>query len=172
MNDLIEQLKARFEKHMHRHEGVHWNDVLSMLQGKTLNVVSQMELYGGEPDVIKFQDKLFYVDFSKETPKPRTSTCYDENARLSRKKFPPETSVEAFCDKIGVELMDEMLYRYVQSLEPIDLKTSSWIKTPDHIRALGGAIFGDNRYEQTFIYHNGADSYYGVRGFRGYITLE
>ena len=172
MSEIVNQLKTRFQKNMHRHQDVKWDDVEARLNDNTIKVIEQMEEYGGEPDVILYHDKLYMVDFSKETPKPRTSVCYDEEARLSRKKFPPETSAYALCKTIGINLMDEALYRYIQSLEPVDLKTSSWIRTPDDIRSLGGALFGDNRYQTTFIYHNGADSYYGSRGFRGYIILD
>ncbi|AUD63284.1 hypothetical protein BK010_06655 [Tenericutes bacterium MO-XQ] len=171
MNQILEQLKIRFNENKERHPELHWEDVEKKLNQKYLNIISEMEKYDGEPDVIMFHDELYYVDFSKETPKPRTSVCYDEEARLSRKKFPPETSAEAFAKKIGITLMNENMYRYMQSLEPIDLKTSSWIKTPDDIRSLGGALFGDHRYKTTFIYHNGADSYYGSRGFRGYLKI-
>lgn len=172
MTQILEQLKIRFNKNIKRHPELHWEDVEKKLNQIYLNIISEMEKYGGEPDVIIYQDELYYVDFSKETPKPRTSVCYDEEARLSRKKFPPETSAEALAKKIGITLMDEDMYRYLQSIDPIDQKTSSWIKTPDEIRALGGALFGDYRYQTTFIYHNGADSYYGARGFRGYIKLN
>lgn len=172
MNEVVNQIKIRFQKNMHRHENVSWVDVESKLNNEKLSIIKHMETYGGEPDVISYQDKLYIVDFSKETPKPRTSVCYDEKARLSRKKFPPETSALALCEIIGIELMDEALYRYIQNIEPIDLKTSSWLKTPDDIRSLGGALFGDHRYQKTFIYHNGADSYYGSRGFRGYMILD
>ncbi len=172
MSEIVSQIKTRFQKNMHRHQDVNWDDVKSKLNDSTIKIIEHMETYGGEPDVISYHNKLYIVDFSKETPKPRTSVCYDEEARLSRKKFPPESSALALCKIIGIELMDEALYRYIQSLEPIDLKTSSWLKTPDDIRSLGGAIFGDNRYQKTFIYHNGADSYYGSRGFRGYIILD
>ena len=172
MNQVIEILKNRFEKNMKRHQDIKWEDVLNKLDDRVINIIEQMEAYGGEPDVIRYQGDLYVVDFSKETPKPRTSVCYDEEARLSRKKFPPETSAEALAKKIGITLMDEDMYRYLQSIDPIDQKTSSWIKTPDEIRSLGGALFGDYRYQTTFIYHNGADSYYGARGFRGYIKLN
>ena len=172
MDDFINQLKNRFENNMHRHQDVTWDDVETNLNDSTIIIIKQMEAYGGEPDVISYHNKLYIVDFSKETPKLRTSVCYDDEARLSRKKFPPETSALALCKTIGINLMDEDLYRYIQSLEPVDLKTSSWLKTPDDIRSLGGAIFGDNRYQKTFVYHNGADSYYGSRGFRGYIILD
>lgn len=172
MNIVIEKLKNRFEKNMKRHQDIKWEDVLEKLDDHVIKVIEQMEAYGGEPDVIRYQKDLYIVDFSKETPKPRTSVCYDEEARLSRKKFPPETSAEALAKKIGITLMDENMYRYLQSIDPIDQKTSSWIKTPESIRSLGGALFGDYRYQKTFIYHNGADSYYGARGFRGYIILN
>lgn len=172
MSEIVSKLKSRFQKNMHRHQDVKWDDVEVKLDNRTIKVIEEMEKFGGEPDVISYKNQLYIVDFSKETPKPRTSVCYDEEARLARKKFPPETSALALCKTIGFNLMDEELYRYMQSLEPVDLKTSSWLSTPDDIRALGGALFGDNRYQKTFVYHNGADSYYSARGFRGYIILH
>ena len=122
MTQILEQLKIRFNKNIKRHPELHWEDVEKKLNQKYLNIISEMEKYGGEPDVIIYHDELYYVDFSKETPKPRTSVCYDEEARLSRKKFPPETSAEALAKKIGITLMDEDMYRYLQSINPIDQK--------------------------------------------------
>lgn len=172
--ELINILKKRFEKHAYRHPGVTWDDVLHVISqnDQLLKALEHMENTGGEPDVMTYQNHIIYVDFSKETPKGRTSTCYDEEARLSRKKFPPETSAMFMAEKMGITLCDEQMYQAIQHIEPLDLKTSSWILTPQKERELGGALFGDRRYDRTFIYHNGADSYYGVRGFRGYIIIK
>lgn len=172
-NELLNILKNRFQKNIHRHPNMLWNDVLMMLSNKErfIETIIKMEETGGEPDVLVINSKPFYIDMSKETPEKRRNVCYDEVARLSRKKFPPETSAEAFAKSIGIKLLDESMYKAIQAIEPLDLKTSSWIQTPQEIRYLGGALFGDCRYHHTFIYHNGADSYYGVRGFRGYIEL-
>lgn len=130
-----------------------------------------MEETKGEPMVIKYQDKYLLVDGSKESPQ-RRSVCYDKEARVNRKKYPPETSALEECEKHGVKLMNQEIYNHLQSLKAVDLKTSSWIQTPQEIRSLGGALFSDRRYNQVFTYHNGADSYYGARGFRVYIELN
>lgn len=171
--ELLNLLKDRFLEHMHRHPHVLWDDVNQIVSRheSIFNSLLLMEESGGEPDVVVLENKLYYIDMSKETPEKRRNLCYDELARLSRKKFPPETSAEAFAKSIGIKLLDESMYKAIQAIEPLDLKTSSWILTPQAIRNLGGALFGDCRYHHTFIYHNGADSYYGVRGFRGYIEL-
>ena len=173
-HELINILKKRFEKHTYRHPSVTWDDIERALtqSDQLLTTLDHMEKTGGEPDVMTYQNHIIYVDFSKETPKGRTSTCYDEEARLSRKKFPPETSAMLMAEKMGISLCDEQMYQALQDIEPLDLKTSSWILTPQKERGLGGALFGDRRYDRTFIYHNGADSYYGVRGFRGYIVIK
>lgn len=168
---LLNTLKKRFLKHMHRHENSSWDNVLSYLKDDMLWIIKQMDDTGGEPDVVKLDDKLLYVDMSIETPKQRVSVCYDEEARLSRKKFPPLTSAMKMTEKMGIRLLDENMYKALQALEPFDLKTSSWLLAPKELRLLGGALFGDRRYNRTFIYHNGADSYYGSRGFRGYIQI-
>lgn len=171
---LIIILKERFEKHPKRHPGLIWIEVEKYIKDKPHLVAAliQMEETGGEPDVTTLGGHLVYVDFSKETPEDRRNLCYDEEARLNRKKFPPATSAEQMANHMGIELLDETMYQELQRLEPLDLKTSSWLKSPQAIRDLGGALFGDRRYNRTFIYHNGADSYYGVRGFRGYIILS
>jgi len=167
-------LQKRFDEHMNRHPKIDFNDVKNILLSheKLLQVVYHMEETGGEPDVFSYENKLYYVDFTKESPAGRRNICYDEKARLSRKKFPPESSAEKIAHEIGIEIIDESMYHALQKVEPFDLKTSSWIKTPDSIRKLGGALTGDNRYERAFTYHNGADSYYSVRGFRGYIEIK
>lgn len=130
-----------------------------------------MEQSGGEPDVVVLEDKLYVIDMVKESPKLRGSLCYDKEARLSRKNFPPASSSLEMAASLGITVLDERMYVKLQDIEDVDLKTSSWILTYEKLRSLGGALFGDKRYQRTFIYHNGADSYYGSRGFRGYITL-
>lgn len=129
-----------------------------------------MDETGGQPTIIKYKGDLLIVDLSKESPN-RRNLCYDKDARLSRKKFPPKSSVLELCFEKKVNLVDEDLYRHMQTLKPLDMKTSTWIKTPDTIRKNGGAIFCDCRYDEVFTYHNGADSYYSSRGFRAYIKL-
>lgn len=168
---LFKVLKQRFEKHMHRHQNIKWDDVLTHLSEEHIFAIYHMELTGGQPDVVCFDDQLFFIDMAKETPKDRRSICYDEKARLERKKFPPKTSALEMAKEMKIEVLDEDMYQKVQHIEDIDLKTSSWLKTPEDIRYLGGALYGDKRYKRTFIYHNGAESYYGVRGFRGYIKI-
>ena len=173
MNKLIETLKNRFEKNSHRHTDVLWQDIEHKITNNqaTLKTLQNMEDTGGEPDVIVFENTLYYVDFSKETPKDRRSYCYDEKAWHDRKKFKPESSVEKEAKKIGITLVSESMYMYMQSLEDFDLKTSSWIDTPKSFRDLGGALNAEKRYDRAFIYHNGADSYYASRGFRGFIKI-
>lgn len=173
-NELIQKLSERFTKHMHRHPHTHFDEIKNILSSNPsmLKTVSHMEETHGEPDVALIDGVLYYVDFSKETPEGRRNLCYDETARLSRKKFPPESSAEKVAQQMGISLLDETMYQLLQNMESFDLKTSSWLKTPDPVRSLGGALFGDKRYNRTFIYHNGADSYYGVRGFRGYIKIK
>ncbi|TNK91765.1 DUF4256 domain-containing protein [Mycoplasmopsis pullorum] len=154
-----------------------WNDthtkkLESILESKT-NLISQTQRaleFLESPELIQYQNELYLVEMSTESPQ-RRSFCYDQQARIERKKFAPENSAQEWCIKNGVELVDKEFYFYLQELKDIDLKTSSWLKTPKEIRALGGAIFGDKRYNQTFIYHNSADSYYSVRGFRVYLKL-
>jgi len=170
---LMVVLKERFEKHPRRHPGLMWSHIEKHISNNQhlIETLMKMEETGGQPDVTTLGGHLVYIDFSKETPEDRRNLCYDEEARLNRKKFPPATSAEKVAEDIGIELLDEDMYHELQQIEPLDLKTSSWLKSPQAIRDLGGALFGDRRYNRTFIYHNGADSYYGVRGFRGYIIL-
>lgn len=166
---ILELLKSRNEI-----QNVDWEKVQTAITNEQVEQsVLWMEETGGEPTVVYFSemDEWAIVDLSTETPKGRRSVCYDEQARLSRKKFPPELSVEGICSQLNVQLVDEARYRYLQEMKPVDLKTSSWIYTPSEIRELGGALFGDCRYKKTFIYHNGADSYYASRGFRVYIPI-
>lgn len=172
-NNLIEILENRFKNNMHRHQDVIWEEVLKkLLNSDKLWSLNEMEKTGGEPDVVKKDQEVFiYYDFSKETPINRRNVCYDKEALDSRKKFKPENDALSFAKNMGINILDENEYRFLQSIEQIDLKTSSWLLTPLKIRKLGGAIFGDNRYNQVFIYHNGAESYYSVRGFRGYLII-
>lgn len=170
--ELLQTLKSRFEKHPERHQGTSWADVLKRVEAAPdkLWALFQMEETGGEPDVVGFDDKsgkYLFVDCSAESPKNRRSLCYDHEALESRKKHKPDDSAVSMATKMGVELLTEEQYMELQQLGDFDLKTSSWLHTPGEIRKLGGAIFGDKRFGRTFIYHNGAESYYGARGFRG-----
>jgi len=168
--ELLEILKKRFEKNMHRHEGCVFEEVQEKLI-QHLDTILKMEQSGGEPDVVLLEEKLYVIDMAKESPKLRGSLCYDKEARLARKNVPPSSSALEMASSLGISVIDEMMYVKLQNIEDFDLKTSSWILTDESLRSLGGALFGDKRYQRTFIYHNGADSYYGSRGFRGYITL-
>ena len=173
---LIDVLKLRFERHPHRHPGISWQQVQSKLDANpgALKVLHQMETTGGEPDVIGRDEKtqqLLFCDCAEESPKGRRSLCFDQQARVNRKDFPPQNSAEEMAAEMGVELLDEVLYRHLQSLQAVDLKSSSWISTPAKIRQLGGALFADRRYDTVFVYHNGAASYYAVRGFRGLLRV-
>jgi hypothetical protein len=175
-DQIFKTLKARFEKNKNRHKGIDWDDVQSRLEAKAEKLwsLSIMEETGGEPDVVGFDKKTgeyIFFDCATETPKERRSVCYDNEALESRKQHKPADSAMAMAESMGIELLDEEQYRALQQLGNFDTKTSSWLKTPDAIRKLGGAIFGDYRYGQVFIYHNGADSYYGVRGFRGALRV-
>lgn len=170
--NLFKTLQTRFEKNMNRHPKLEWLKIQTKLEASQDKIWSllQMEESGEEPDVVGFDEEtreyLFY-DCSPQTPAGRRNLCYDKKALESRKKFPPKSSVEVVCKEMVIELLDEKEYRFLQTLGDFDTKTSSWIKTPNSIRDLGSALFGDCRYKQTFIYHNGADSYYSSRGFRG-----
>jgi hypothetical protein len=175
-DQLLNTLKARFEKNKNRHKGIDWTDVQNRLEEKAEKLwsLSIMEETGGEPDVVGFDKKTgeyIFFDCSAETPKERRSVCYDNEALESRKQHKPADSAMEMAASMGIELFDEEQYRALQQLGNFDTKTSSWLKTPDAIRKLGGAIFGDYRYGQVFIYHNGADSYYAVRGFRGALRV-
>ena len=174
--ELLTTLKARFEKNMNRHKGVEWAKVQAKLEANTEKLwsLNEMETTGGEPDVVgldkKTGDYVFY-DCSAESPKGRRSICYDREALNARKEHKPKDSAIDMATAIGVELLSEEQYRELQKLGEFDLKTSSWVQTPSNIRKLGGALFCDRRYNQVFLYHNGADSYYGARGFRGSLTI-
>lgn len=174
--ELLNLLKSRFESNMKRHTGLDWSAVQAKLEANSdqLRVIYEMENTGGEPDVIGYDESsgaYIYCDCSTESPKGRRSVCYDHEALNARKQHKPENSAMQMAAEMGIELLDEEQYRELQQIGPFDTKTSSWLKTPDRIRKLGGAIFGDFRYGQVFIYHNGADSYYGARGFRGLLRV-
>ncbi|WP_078552091.1 DUF4256 domain-containing protein [Bacillus alkalicellulosilyticus] len=174
--ELLTILKERFEKNMERHETLEWLNVQTKLEGNPKKMWSlyEMESTGGEPDVVGYDkktDEYIFVDCSKESPKGRRSVCYDREALESRKKHKPENSVMDMIEAMGIELLTEEQYRELQKLGNFDMKTSSWVKTPENIRTLGGAIFCDRRYDMVFMYHNGADSYYGSRGFRGLLRV-
>jgi len=174
--ELLITLKASFEKNMNRHKGIEWAKVQAKLEASAekLWVLDEMEITGGEPDVVGFDEKtdeyLFY-DCSAESPKSRRSLCYDREALDARKEYKPADSVIDMAAAMGIELLTEEEYRGLQELGKFDLKTSSWVKTPADIRKLGGAIFCDRRYDTVFMYHNGADSYYAARGFRGLLRV-
>ena len=174
--DLLRALKTRFEKNMHRHAAIAWAAVQAKLEGHldALRSLREMEATGGEPDVIgQGQDSghFTFCDCSPESPIGRRSTCYDAEARESRKEHKPEDSAVEMAAAMGVELLTEEQYRELQKLGEFDGKTSSWIKTPADVRALGGALFCDRRYGKVFVYHNGAQSYYAARGFRGLLRV-
>jgi hypothetical protein len=173
---LLHLLKVRFEKNSHRHEGVAWPHVHARLieRRAALQSLLEMEATGGEPDVIGKADQsggVIFCDCSQESPTGRRSTCYDAEARASRKEHKPESSAAEMAAKIGIELLTEEQYRALQALGKFDTKTSSWISTPADVRALGGALFCDRRYGKVFVYHNGAESYYAARGFRGLLRV-
>ncbi len=173
---MIDVLKNRFLENPVRHMGITWEDVEIRLRGnqKALAVLRRMEESGGEPDTIGFDERtgeLIFCDCSKESPAGRRSLCYDDSALLKRKNNPPAGSAIHQAQEMGVELMTEAIYRRLQELEEFDLKTSSWIATPDEIRQKGGALFCEKRYGVVFTFHNGADSYYAARGWRGYFSI-
>jgi hypothetical protein len=174
--ELLSTLRARFEKNMNRHEGIAWAAVQAKLLAKPekLWTLDEMEITGGEPDVVGYdQDTAEYIffDCAPESPKGRRSVCYDHQALESRKEHKPANSAVGMAADMGIELLTEREYRKLQTLGNFDTKTSSWIVTPPDIRKLGGAIFGDYRYATIFIYHNGAESYYAARGFRGSLRV-
>ena len=173
---LLEILNARFEKNQNRHPGLEWKDIQDKLivHADKLWSLNEMEKTGGDPDVIVMETQTgeyIYCDCSTESPKGRRSLCYDQEALESRKEHKPKNSVINMADEMGIEILTEELYRKLQQLGEFDIKTSSWVKTPEHIRKLGGAIFCDRRYNTVFVYHNGAESYYGSRGFRGFLRV-
>lgn len=174
--ELLGTLETRFKKNMDRHKELEWAKILVKLEAGTEKLwsLSEMEKTGGEPDVIAYDkntDQYIFCDCSAESPKARRSLCYDREALEKRKEFKPADSVVDMAAAMGIELLSEEQYRELQKLGKFDMKTSSWLKTPAEIRALGGAIFGDYRYATVFIYHNGAESYYAARGFRGLLKV-
>ncbi|WP_214878398.1 DUF4256 domain-containing protein [Exiguobacterium sp. ERU653] len=172
--DLLSTLKLRFDDHPERHKHVSWSDISTKIEAAEEKLLSlfQMEQTGGEPDVICLPSGgLAFCDCSVESPSGRRSLCYDEPALEARKKNKPVGSAVALSEQMGITLLDEDTYRHLQTLGAFDLKTSSWIQTPDTIRQKGGALFCDRRYGHIFVYHNGADSYYAARGFRGMFMI-
>ena len=174
--ELIELMKERFERNMHRHQSLEWEKIEQRLevQPEKLWSLSEMEKTAGEPDVVAYDedtDTYIFMDCAKETPKGRRSVCYDREGLESRKKYKPENNAMDMAAGMGIELLSEEEYRALQELETIDQKTSSWVRTPPEIRSLGGALFCDFRYGQVFVYHNGADAYFGARGFRGVLHV-
>ena len=174
--ELLKVLKTRFEKNMKRHKGFEWDKVQARLNAnpEKLWSLDEMELTGGEPDVVGYDKKtgeyIFY-DCSPESPKDRRSLCYDREALESRKEHKPKNSALDMAADMGIGILTEEQYRELQQLGEFDLKTSSWVQTPDRIRDLGGALFCDRRYDTVFLYHNGAESYYAARGFRGSLRV-
>lgn len=174
--ELLRTLQARFEKNMARHKGLKWTDVAARLEANAEKLwsLSEMERTGGEPDVVGFDKKtgeITFYDCSAESPKERRSVCYDREALNARKENKPKNSAIDMATTMGIELLTEDQYRELQTLGEFDLKTSSWVQTPPAIRKLGGALFCDRRYNTVFLYHNGADSYYAARGFRGSLKV-
>jgi hypothetical protein len=176
LGELLDALHTRFDKHMRRHREVAWATVRAKLEanaGKAWSL-NEMERTGGEPDVTGVDKKtgeVIFVDCSAESPADRRSFCFDPEALAARKDAPPKNSAVGMATAMGIALLDEAQYRDLQKLGEFDLKTSSWIETPDDVRELGGALFGDRRYGRVFVYHNGAQSYYAARGFRGVLKI-
>lgn len=175
--ELLATLKARFEKNMHRHSSLSWTEVQTKLEANPdkLWSLDEMESSGGEPDVVELSevasDELIFIDCSGESPIGRRSCCYDLEAWESRKEHKPKNTAQQMAAEMGIEILSEDDYRMLQKVGKFDSKTSSWIETPESIRKLGGALFCDRRYEQVFVYHNGAESYYAARGFRGMLRI-
>lgn len=174
--DLLATLKLRFDKNMLRHEGLSWNMIQARLESvpKALEVLARMENTGGEPDVIGYDraaNQYIFCDCSSESPIGRRSLCFDAKALAARKENKPKGSALQAAAEIGIEVLKEEQYRRLQELGAFDTKTSSWVATPDDVRALGGALFCDRRYGRVFVYHNGAESYYAARGFRGSLRV-
>ncbi len=174
--ELLKTLQTRFEKNMQRHKGLTWESIEDRLRKNSDKIWSlyEMEQTGGEPDVVDYDkqsDAFIFYDCAVESPKGRRSLCYDRNALQARKEHKPKNSAVDIADAMGIELLTEEQYRTLQKLGEFDTKTSSWVKTPAGIRKLGGAVFCDRRYDHVFLYHNGAQSYYASRGFRGWLSV-
>lgn len=174
--ELLSTLKNRFEKNMNRHPDFYWDGIQAKLEANSEKLwsLNEMEITGGEPDIVGFNnktDEYIFYDCSAESPKGRRSLCYDREGLESRKENKPVNNAIDMAATMGIELLTEEQYRELQKLGIFDSKTSSWVKTPSNIRNLGGAIFCDRRYDTVFVYHNGAESYYGVRGFRGLLRV-
>jgi hypothetical protein len=175
-DELLATLKVRFEDNMERHKGLKWAKVQEALEAhpEKLRSLEEMEKTGGEPDVVGFDKKsgeFIFFDCSEESPKGRRSVCYDRKALDARKEHKPKNSAVGMAEAMGIELLTEAQYRELQTLGEFDTKTSSWVQTPPDIRKLGGALFCDRRYDTVFVYHNGAESYYAARGFRGSLRV-
>ena len=175
-DELLSKLKTRFMSNMKRHQDLKWSDVQSKLEANTEKLwsLNEMERTGGEPDVVVLENnmgELVFIDCSDQSPNGRRSICYDREAMIARKENKPKTNAVEMALDMGIELLTEAQYRELQTFGKFDTKTSSWVKTPDSIRTLGGAIFCDYRYNTVFVYHNGAESYYASRGFRGLLKL-
>jgi len=175
-DELLKALKGRFEKHMNRHQGLAWAEVQAKLEANAEKLWSlgEMERTGGEPDVVghdKKSGEYIFYDCSAESPKDRRSLCYDREALDARKENKPKGNAVEAATAMGIELLSEEQYRELQKLGEFDLKTSSWVKTPANVRKLGGALFCDRRFDTVFVYHNGAESYYAARGFRGILKV-
>jgi len=173
---LLQTLKERFEKNNNRHKDIDWSLVQKRLEfnKEKLWTIHEMERTGGEPDVVGIDEKTgtyLFFDCAAESPSARRSLCYDREGLNSRKELKPANSAKDMADEIGIEILNETQYRFLQTLGKFDSKTSSWLNTPSNIRKLGGAIFGDFRFNTVFVYHNGAGSYYGGRGFRGFVAI-
>lgn len=176
IEELLKTLKSRFEKNSARHKNLQWSAVNEKLKKNNdkLRSLFEMEETGGEPDVVDYDkktDEYIFFDCSAESPKDRRSLCYDRDALDSRKEHKPKNSAVDMASEMGIEILTEEQYRHLQKLGKFDLKTSSWVKTPSGIRKLGGAVFCDRRYDTVFLYHNGAESYYAARGFRGSLRV-
>ena len=176
LQELLQALKSRFEQHLARHQGLAWAQVQARLEAspEKLGSLHEMEATGGEPDVVEHDvktDEYLFVDCSPETPKGRVSVCYDREGLESRKEHKPQTSAMDLAAELGIEMLTEAQYQALQQHGEFDRKTSSWLRTPNAIRSLGGALYGERRYGRVFVGHNGAQSYYAVRGFRGCVRV-